>query len=68
MHAQAHKLVGMNIQKVESKKRGLVVEVKEGFMDDLTTVVFADGYKGAYQDKDILNIIKRNGKHNHNCE
>jgi len=68
MHIQAHKLVGMSIQKVESKKRGIVVEVREGFFDNLTMVVFADGYKGMYQDRDVIGIIKNNGKHNHNCE
>lgn len=67
MHAQAHKLVGMNIQKVESKKRGLVVEVKEGFLSWLTTVVFQDGGEHSYSDKEVPSIIKT-GKHNHNCE
>lgn len=67
MHPDANKLIGKSIQKVESTKRGIVASVQNGWLADSTIIVFEDGYKGMYQNKDIPELIK-SGKHNHNCE
>lgn len=67
MHPNAKNLIGKNVQKVETTKRGIVVSVKDGFLPDSTILIFKDGYKGMYQNKDINQLIK-NGTHNHNCE
>lgn len=67
MHVNANKLIGKSIQKVESKKRGIVASVENGWLSGSTIVVFVDGYKGMYQDKDVAQLLL-DGTHNHNCE
>ena len=67
MHPNANKLIGKSIQKVESKKRGIVASVENGWLSSSTIVVFVDGYKGMYQDKDVAQLLL-DGSHNHNCD
>lgn len=64
MNANANNLIGKKVQKVESTKRGVVAEVKEGWTAGTTILVFADGYKGMYSDRDIESMLV-DGKHLH---
>lgn len=67
MHPFAHELIGMSIQKIETTKRGIVSEVKEGWLPSTTIVVFGDGYQGMYRDNSIPGLIEH-GCHFQNCE
>jgi hypothetical protein len=69
MNAQALNLIGKKIQKVETTKRGVVANVRDGshFLPGMTCIDFVDGYSGLYSEKDIAQLLK-NGTHFHNCD
>lgn len=61
-------LIGKKVQKVESKKRGIVTNVRDGshFLKDMIVVEMGT-YKGLYSVRDIESMLK-DGTHFHNCE
>lgn len=64
MYVKAKELIGKRVQKVESTKRALVVDVEEGLVAGYTTLVFEPYYKGMYSDRDIDSMLV-DGKHLH---
>lgn len=62
-------LIGCKVQKVETTKREIVKDVRDGshFAKDMILVEFICGYTGLYSHKDIQSML-RDGTHNHNCE
>jgi hypothetical protein len=69
MHPNAKSLIGKKVQKVESTRRGIVKNVRDGshFLQGMTLIEFEDGSNGLYSDRDISGMLI-DGRHFHNTE